>query len=79
MAIPIDQDSQNALNADKLMEIKRLLKKTRDFVEQVYIPDLLAIASFYKDWDAIGGQVGARQKPKIKGKGTGKRRIRAMN
>jgi [NiFe] hydrogenase large subunit/hydrogenase large subunit len=58
MAIPIDPDSQNALNADKLIEIKRLLKKARDFVEQVYIPDLLAIASFYKDWAAIGGGVG---------------------
>jgi [NiFe] hydrogenase large subunit/hydrogenase large subunit len=58
MAIPIDPDSQNALNADKLMEIKRLLAKAKSFVEQVYIPDLLAVASFYKDWAAIGGGVG---------------------
>lgn len=58
MAIPIDPDSQNALNADKLIEIKRLLKKAHDFVEKVYIPDLLAVASFYKDWAAIGGGVG---------------------
>ncbi len=58
MAIPIDPDSQNALNADKLEEIKRLLKKAQDFVEKVYIPDLLAVASFYKDWAAIGGGVG---------------------
>jgi len=58
MAIPIDPDSQNALNADKLMEIKRLLKKAQDFVEKVYIPDLLAVASFYKDWAVIGGGVG---------------------
>ena len=58
MSIPIDPDSQNALNADKLMEIKRLLKKAQDFVEKVYIPDLLAVASFYKDWAAIGGGVG---------------------
>jgi Ni,Fe-hydrogenase I large subunit len=58
MAIPIDPDSQNALNADKLMEIKRLLLKSKEFVEQVYIPDLLAIASFYKDWAAVGGGVG---------------------
>jgi [NiFe] hydrogenase large subunit/hydrogenase large subunit len=58
MAIPIDPDSQNALNADKLIEIKRLLKKAQDFVEKVYIPDLLAVASFYKDWAAIGGGVG---------------------
>ncbi len=58
MSIPIDPDSQNALNADKLIEIKRLLKKAQDFVEKVYIPDLLAVASFYKDWAAIGGGVG---------------------
>jgi len=58
MSIPIDPDSQNALNADKLMEIKRLLKKAQDFVEKVYIPDLLAVASFYKDWAAIGGGLG---------------------
>src|SRR6185369_11734192 len=58
MAIPIDLDSQNALNADKLAEITGLLKKAKDFVEKVYIPDLLAVASFYKDWAAIGGGVG---------------------
>jgi [NiFe] hydrogenase large subunit/hydrogenase large subunit len=58
MAIPIDLDSQNALNADKLAEISRLLTKAKNFVEKVYIPDLLAIASFYKDWAAIGSGVG---------------------
>lgn len=58
MAIPIDLDSQNALNADKLAEISRLLEKSKNFVEKVYIPDLLAIASFYKEWAAIGGGVG---------------------
>ena len=58
MSIPIDPDSQNALNADKLIEIKRLLKKAQEFVEKVYIPDLLAVASFYKEWAGIGGGVG---------------------
>ncbi|MCM0084405.1 nickel-dependent hydrogenase large subunit [Geomonas sp. Red32] len=58
MSIPIGPDSQNALNADKLETIKRLLAKAQDFVEKVYIPDLLAVASFYKDWAAIGGGVG---------------------
>lgn len=58
MSIPVDPDSQNALNADKLITIKRLLAKAQDFVEKVYIPDLLAIASFYKEWAAIGGGVG---------------------
>jgi len=58
MAIPVDPDSQNAINADKLALIGKLLKKARTFVEQVYIPDLLAVASFYKDWAAIGEGVG---------------------
>jgi [NiFe] hydrogenase large subunit/hydrogenase large subunit len=58
MAIPIDPDSQNALNADKLAEITRHLNKAKEFVEKVYIPDLLAVASFYKDWAGIGGGVG---------------------
>ncbi len=58
MAIPIDPDSQNALNADKLMEIQRLLVKAQEFVEKVYIPDLLAVASFYKEWAGIGAGVG---------------------
>jgi len=58
MAIPCDPDSQNALNADKIATISGLLRKAKDFVEKVYIPDLLAVASFYKDWAGIGGGVG---------------------
>ena len=58
MSIPVDPDSQNALNADKIAHIGKLLKQARTFVEQVYIHDLLAIASFYKDWAAIGAGVG---------------------
>ncbi len=58
MAIPIDPDSQNALNAGTLAEIRGLLARTKDFVEKVYLPDLLAIASFYKEWATIGGGVG---------------------
>ena len=58
MAIPVDPDSQNAINADKLALIGKLLKEARVFVEQVYIPDLLAVASFYKDWAGIGAGVG---------------------
>ena len=58
MAIPVDPDSQNAINADKVALIRKLLKRSRAFIEQVYIPDLLAVASFYKDWAGIGGGVG---------------------
>lgn len=58
MAIAIDPDSPTALNADKLAEIRGLLAKARDFVEKVYMPDLLAVASHYKEWAGIGGGVG---------------------
>jgi [NiFe] hydrogenase large subunit/hydrogenase large subunit len=34
-----------------------MIAKAKVFVEQVYWPDLVAIAGFYKDWAAIGGGV----------------------
>src|SRR5512144_1715265 len=58
MAIAIDPNSQTALNDNKLEEIRLLLAKSRELVEKVYIPDLLAVASFYKEWTGIGAGVG---------------------
>ncbi|MBW2503875.1 MAG: nickel-dependent hydrogenase large subunit [Deltaproteobacteria bacterium] len=58
MAMPVDPNSQNAINADKIAYIRKLLRKARAFVEQVYIPDLLAVAPAYLDWAGIGGRVG---------------------
>lgn len=58
MAIPVDPNSQNAINAGTLATIKDLSKKALEFVEKVYIPDLLAVASFYKDWAKYGEGVG---------------------
>ncbi len=58
MSIPVDPNSQNAINADKIAYIGKLLKQAREFVEQVYIPDVLAIAPSYLDWAGIGGGVG---------------------
>jgi [NiFe] hydrogenase large subunit/hydrogenase large subunit len=58
MAVPVDPASQNALNADSLAYMHQLAKKAHAFVEQVYIPDLLAVASFYKEWAGYGGGVG---------------------
>ncbi len=43
------------LNADRLSEFLYLWKETQKFIKNVYVPDLLAIASFYKDWGGIGG------------------------
>ena len=48
-------DEANAINAERLAYVGTLFDEATAFVEQVYIPDLLAVASFYKDWGAIGG------------------------
>ncbi len=45
----------NAINTERLNQVGSLIKDAIEFVEQVYIPDLLAVAGFYKDWGAIGG------------------------
>lgn len=55
MALPIDLNSQAALNAERIALLQELFRKALKFVTQVYIPDLLAVASFYKEWAAIGG------------------------
>ena len=58
MAIPLDPNSPAALNADKLALQRQLLVTAKEFVDQVYIPDLLAVASFYKEWAGLGGGLG---------------------
>jgi hydrogenase large subunit len=55
MPCSINLDEPNAINAERLALVGQLLKNARDFVEQVYYPDLLAIAPYYLDWAAIGG------------------------
>jgi [NiFe] hydrogenase large subunit len=43
------------LTPDRIAEFLYITKETQEFIENVYIPDLVAVASFYKDWGAIGG------------------------
>ncbi|MEI6143287.1 MAG: nickel-dependent hydrogenase large subunit [Mariniphaga sp.] len=52
----INIEEANAVNAERLAFVGKLFEDAKTFVDQVYIPDLLAIASYYKsDWGAIGG------------------------
>ncbi len=51
----INLDDANALNAERLAYVGTLLDQAQEFIEQVYLPDLMAVASFYKDWGGIGG------------------------
>ncbi len=43
------------LSPERIAEFLYLWKETQEFIKNVYIPDLLAVASFYKDWGGIGG------------------------
>lgn len=54
MACAINTQTAGGLTAERLAYVGQLLQDGKEFIEQVYIPDLLAIASFYKDWASIG-------------------------
>ena len=55
-AINIDGVGANAaINMERLNLVSSIIDRTIDFIDQVYIPDLLAIAGFYKGWTYGGG------------------------
>jgi len=58
VACPIDLNSDSAINAKRLAQVQEVINKMQVFVDQVYIPDLLAIASYYKDWGSRGEGLG---------------------
>ena len=58
MPCSIDMNEANSINADRLALVKQKLQQGKEFIDQVYIPDLLMIADVYKDeWSKIGGGV----------------------
>jgi Ni,Fe-hydrogenase I large subunit len=58
MACPVDPNSQAAINADSIAHLRSLFVKAREFVEKVYLPDVLAVAPFYLDWAGLGEGLG---------------------
>ncbi|MBW9271466.1 MAG: nickel-dependent hydrogenase large subunit [Candidatus Thiodiazotropha sp. (ex. Lucinisca nassula)] len=55
---PINVDgvgSVGALNMVNLNQISYIIDSSREFIKNVYIPDLLAVAQFYKGWLYGGG------------------------
>lgn len=58
MACSISLDDSSGINAERLSYVGQLLRQAKEFVEQVYIPDLLAVAPYYLDWGSIGGGLG---------------------
>ena len=55
---PIDLESDSAINAKKLALVQSIIDKMRVFVDQVYVPDTVAVAGFYKDWFFRGEGLG---------------------
>ncbi|MEI6544022.1 MAG: nickel-dependent hydrogenase large subunit [Methylococcales bacterium] len=55
-AINIDGvGATGAINMERLNLVSSIIDRTIAFIDQVYIPDLLAIAQFYKSWMYGGG------------------------
>ena len=55
-----DVGAVGAVNMERLNLVGKIIDRTVEFIDQVYIPDLLAIASFYKDWAGIGGGLSSK-------------------
>lgn len=49
-----------AINIERLNLVADIAERTLTFISQVYIPDLLAIASYYKDWFKLGDGLASR-------------------
>jgi hydrogenase large subunit len=58
MASAISMNGDNAINMERLSMVKGLISDAINIVENLYIPDLLAVASFYPEWTKIGGGLG---------------------
>jgi hydrogenase large subunit len=58
MALPVDPNSAAALNGARIAELRRLITDALTFVKQVYLPDLMLAASYYKDWANLGAGCG---------------------
>jgi hydrogenase large subunit len=57
VANAINLDSQGTLNMEKLYAVKQNLDEVITFVQQVYLPDVCAIAAMYPDWMTYGAGV----------------------
>ena len=57
VANAIDLDSTSALTMDKLEQIRFLLDEVVQFINQVYLVDVCAVAAMYPEWFKIGSGV----------------------
>jgi len=54
MASAVDPNSPNVINLERIAFMQERIHTMRTFVEQVYVPDVKAVASFYPEWWSLG-------------------------
>ena len=69
MATPVDPDSPQAINPERIGFLRARITTMRQFISQVYLPDVRLIASAYPEWFGLGG--GTRNFLTYGGYGTG--------
>ncbi len=55
MACAINMNDPNAINMERLNFVAKIIDEAQRFVDQVYLPDVMAILSYYRDWTTLGG------------------------
>jgi len=59
MSTAMDPDEPQAtINPERITFLAELASKAQAFVDQVYVPDVLAVAGFYRDWFGRGEGLG---------------------
>jgi Ni,Fe-hydrogenase I large subunit len=59
MSTSMDPNEPGAtINPERITMLTELAAKGQDFVDQVYVPDVLAVAGFYRDWFGRGEGLG---------------------
>ncbi len=53
----INPNNEATLNMERLYWIKQLVSEVRDFVQKVYLIDVIAVGALYKDWLKYGSGV----------------------
>jgi [NiFe] hydrogenase large subunit/hydrogenase large subunit len=54
MAAPVDGNSPNVINWERITFMQERIRTMRTFVEKVYVPDVKAVAAFYPEWWELG-------------------------
>jgi hydrogenase large subunit len=54
MSIPADPNGQHGIFPGRIAQLRNLANQALGFVQKVYLPDLLLVASFYKEWASLG-------------------------